>query len=108
MADQSDIGQIEFGQQGIEVGGERVVVVAVSGLAGFPESAPVVGDDPGARPQQGRNLLVPGAAAERVAVNQDDRSAVAVVLVIQIDVFGILLSDGYMRHGSLPCRLAVA
>jgi hypothetical protein len=86
VAGQGDIGQVEFGQQGVEVGGESVVVVAVGRLAGLTESAPVIGDDPVARLQQNRDLLVPGAAAERVAVDQDNGPALAVVLVIQIDI----------------------
>ena len=30
----------------MQVGGEGVVIVAGGGLAGLPEAAPVVGDDP--------------------------------------------------------------
>jgi hypothetical protein len=43
--------------------------------------------------EQHRHLLVPGAAAQRVAVDQDDRLSRPVVLVVKLDVSGVLLSD---------------
>jgi hypothetical protein len=39
-------------------------------------------------------LLVPGAAAQGVAVDQHDRLAGAVILVIDLDVGAVLLADG--------------
>jgi hypothetical protein len=57
-------------QQCVDVGGEGVVVIADARLAGLAEPAPVIGDDPVTGLQQYRGLLVPGAAAERVAVDQ--------------------------------------
>jgi hypothetical protein len=80
-------------QQGIEVGGEGVVVVADDRLAGLAEPAPVVGDDPVAGLQQHRNLLVPGTATERVAVDQHDGLAGAMILVVDLDVGAVLSSD---------------
>jgi hypothetical protein len=67
-------------QQDVEVGGEGVVVIPGRRLAGLAEPAPVVGDDPVPGVQQDRDLLVPGAAAQRVAVDQDDRQAGAMIL----------------------------
>ncbi len=43
-ADQDGVAQVEGGQHLVEVGGEGVVVVAVGGLVGAAEAAPVVGD----------------------------------------------------------------
>jgi len=63
---QHGVAQVQVFQQGVEVGGEGVVVVADGRLAGLAEPAPVVGDDPVPGVQQDRDLLVPGAAAERV------------------------------------------
>src|SRR5215471_6845935 len=85
-------------QQGVQVGGEGVVVVAGGGLAGLAEPAPVVGDDPVAGLQQGRDLLVPGPAAERVPVDQHHRLAGAVIFVVDIDVAGILPANGDLGH----------
>jgi hypothetical protein len=46
------------------------------------------------RIQQDGYLLLPGTTAERPAVDQDDRAPGTVVLIIEIDVAGILLTDG--------------
>jgi hypothetical protein len=80
-------------QQGIEVGGEGVVVIPGRRLAGLAEPAPVVGDDPVSGLQQDRDLLVPGTAAERVAVDQHDGPAGATILVVDLDVGAVLSSD---------------
>jgi AAA ATPase domain len=85
-------------QQGIEVGGEGVVVIPGCRLAGLAEPAPVVGDDPVPGRQQGRDLLVPGAAAERVAVDQHDRLAGAMILVVDLDGGVVFLADGDCGH----------
>ena len=73
-------------QQGVQVGGEGVVVVADDGLAGLAEPAAIVGDDPVSGLQQDQDLLVPGPAAERIPVDQHDGLARAVVLVVDLDV----------------------
>jgi hypothetical protein len=85
-------------QQGVQVGGEGVVVIPGGGLAGGAEPAPVVGDHPVAGRQQRRDLPVPGPAAERVAVDQHHRPAGAVVLVVDLDVAGVLPADGDLGH----------
>ena len=86
MPDQDGVAQVQVLQQGVQVGGEGVVVIAGGRLAGLAEPAPVVGDDPVPGLEQGRDLLVPGAAAERVAVDQHDRLAGAMILVVDLDV----------------------
>ena len=47
-ADEGDVAQVEAAQHGVEVAGQRVVVVGagVAGLVGRAEAAAVVGDDP--------------------------------------------------------------
>ena len=86
MPGQDGVAQVQVVQQGVQVGGEGVVVIAGGRLAGLAEPAPVVGDDPVAGLQQRRDLLVPGAAAERIAVDQHHRLAGAVILVMDLDV----------------------
>jgi hypothetical protein len=81
-----DAGQVQVLQQGVQVGGEGVVVIAGDRLAGLAEPAPVVGDDPVAGLEQRRDLPVPGTAAERVAVDQHHRLAGAMILVMDLDV----------------------
>jgi len=86
VAHQDRLAQVQVLQQRAEVGGEGVVVIAGGGLAGLAEPAPVVGDNPVPGVQQGRDLPVPGAAAERVPVDQHDGLAGAVILVVDLDV----------------------
>jgi hypothetical protein len=61
------------------------------------------GDDPVAGLQQGRDLLVPGPAAERVSVDQDHGLARAVVFVVDLDVGGVFPVDGNRGHGVASC-----
>ena len=82
----SGAADIQVVQQGIEVGGEGVAVIPGCRLAGLAEPAPVIGDHPVPGLQQDRDLLVPGPAAERVAVDQHDGLAGAVILVVDLDV----------------------
>src|SRR3954454_11675658 len=86
--------QIELREQLVEVRGEGVVVVADRRLAGLAEAATVVRDDAEARLEQRRDLLLPRAAAEREAVDQDDRLSRADVLVMDGDGRGVLPADG--------------
>jgi hypothetical protein len=82
----------------VQVGGEGVVVIADGGLAGLPEAAAVVGDDPVPGLQKDAFLLFPGVPVERVAVDQHDRLPGAVVLVVDLDVFAVLPADGHLCH----------
>ena len=86
MADQSEIVQVELGDELVQVLRESVVVIARPRLAGLAESSAVVGDDAMARIQQDGELLLPCAAAQRIAVDQNDWRARAVVFVIEVDV----------------------
>ncbi len=99
-ADQDRVAQVEGGHQGVQVGGERVVVEAGGRPAGAAETAAVVGDHPVPRLQQGRELLLPGVPVQRIAVDQDHRlsGGVAVVLVVELDVGAVLAADGHQRH----------
>src|SRR5213079_615799 len=51
--------------------------------------------------QQHRDLLIPGTAAEWVAMDQDDRPSRAVVFVVQVDRARVLLADIDVRHSFL-------
>jgi hypothetical protein len=85
VADERNAVQAERVDQRVQVGGEGVPVVAAGGLAGLARAAAVIGDDPVPGREQRRNLLVPGPAAERVAVDENHRRAAAVVLVVEVD-----------------------
>jgi hypothetical protein len=101
-ADQDGVAQIELGQQLVEVAGERVEVVALGRPARLTESAPVVGDHAMAGLQQRVHLGLPGPAVKRPAAQQHDRSAAAVVLVVQLDRRRVLLTDGDCAHQLAP------
>jgi len=85
-------------KQGPQVGGERVVVVACRGLAGLAEAATVVGDRAVPGVEQRALLALPRAAVQGVAVDQDDRAAVPVILVVELDVRAVLGPDGDEWH----------
>ena len=53
-----------MGHELVQVLGEGVVVIAGCGLAGLTEPSAVVGDDPMARLQKDRKLLLPRSAAQ--------------------------------------------
>jgi hypothetical protein len=104
-ADEGDVGEVQVGQQRVEVGGEGVVVVAVEGLGRLAEAAAVVGDDPVAGLDQRGDLGLPGLARQRPAVDEHDRAAGAVVLVVELDRGGVLGADGDRGHVRCSCRL---
>jgi glutamate synthase domain-containing protein 3 len=70
----------------VEVLGEGVVVVAGSWLAGVAETAAVISNDALAGGEEDGNLFLPGGAAERISVDENDGIAGAVVLIIKVDV----------------------
>src|ERR1039458_5093428 len=74
VSDQRDVGQVELVHQGVKVRGEGVVVVATAGLARLPESAAIVCDHTVPSLHQDRHLLVPRAAAQWVAMDQNHRA----------------------------------
>ena len=92
-AHQRHIVQVELGEQHIEVSGQRVAVIPDTRPARVAEAAPVVGDDTVPGVQQGRLLLLPRMAIKQVTVNQHDRSARTMVLVVNPDSLGILMAN---------------
>jgi hypothetical protein len=78
--------------------GEGIGVAALPRLGGVAEAPAVVGDDPVARVDERRHLLLSGRPAQRPPVDQDDRAPRAVVLVVEIDAAGVLLTDFDVGH----------
>jgi hypothetical protein len=87
--------------QRVQVGGEGVVVVPHGGLAGPAEPAAVVGDHTISGGQQNPVLPLPGVAVERVPVDKHDRLALAVVLVVDVDVGAVFGTDLDVGHDFL-------
>ena len=100
-ADQDDVGQIEVLEQRVQVGRERVVVVTHRWLARATEPAAVIADTAITGGKQLALLALPRVAVERVAVDQHDRLAAAVVLVVNLDRSVVLGSNSDARHVSL-------
>jgi hypothetical protein len=100
-ADEHDVVKAELLEQRVEVGGEGVVVVARGGPAGVAEAAPVVPDDAAAGAEKLGLLTLPRVGVERIAVDQDDRHAAAVVLVVNLDVAVVLAADTDVGHWAL-------
>src|SRR5260370_24732959 len=73
--DERDVGEVEVLDQQLQVTGQGLVVIAVPGLGGTTESAPVVGDDPVPAVDQRPDLPFPSARARRPAVHEDDQPA---------------------------------
>ena len=71
-ADEDDVAQVEGLQDGVEVGGEGVVVVAGRRPSTTGRTATVVGDDPVSGGEQLARLALPAVTVQRVAVDQDD------------------------------------
>jgi hypothetical protein len=97
--------ECEVVQQRLEIGRERVVVEPRRRLARFAEPAPVVGDAAVSIREQHSLLALPGVAVKRVAVDQDNRLAGPVVVVVDLDVGGVLRSDFDEWHGAFLSRL---
>ena len=106
MTDERYIRKFQRVQQHIEIGGEGIVVVTGTWLAGPAKATTVVGDHAMARRQKSSGLLFPGIAVERPAMNEHDRQTGAVILVIEFDRGGVFPSDIYKAHGAtlLPHR----
>ncbi len=92
-SDEEHIVQVEGVEHHVEVGGERVVVVPLAGLAGLAEPAAVVRDDPVPGLEQCAGLRGPGCSAERVPVDQHHRLAGSVVFVVEVDVGAVFGAD---------------
>src|SRR5439155_11989819 len=99
--DQDHVVEVEVFDQRVQVGGEGVVVVPDGGLAGPAEPAAVVGDHAISGGQQNPVLPLPGVAVERVPVDEHDRLALAVVLVVDVDVGAVFGADLDVGHDFL-------
>ena len=100
--------ELELRDDFVKILGKSVVAVARGRLAGFPESPTVIGDYAMTRGQKRGGLLLLGCAVQWIPVDQNDRSTRTVVLIIQIDIAGVFLPDGYVWHcGSFLCAWAL-
>src|SRR3954452_19965267 len=98
----------EMVEQRFQVAREGVVVEAGARLARLPESAPVVADAAIAPGEQRPLLAFPRVAVEWIAVDQDDRYAGAVVVVMDVDVGAVLAADLDEWHCGFPSLIAYA
>ena len=94
--------QVERFDELREVVGVGVHVVAVPRLARPAMAAAVMGDAAIAARRQKEHLVLEGVRAERPAVAEDDRLSAAPVLVVDLDVGGIFLTDCNVRHRYSP------
>jgi hypothetical protein len=88
-------------EQRLQITREGVVVEAGGRLARPPEAATVVADAAVTGREQLPLLALPGVAVERIAVDQDDRPAAAVIVVVDLDVAAVLTTDLHERHADL-------
>jgi hypothetical protein len=63
----------------------------------------ISGDNPVAALAQEDHLVFPGIRAERPAMAENYGLSLASVLIVQINVFGIFLTDTNIWHGNPPC-----
>src|SRR5260221_1396442 len=104
-ADRVTLVKCKVVEQGVQVGGEGVVVVTRRGLTRQAEAAPVVVDRAVARRKQLALLALPGAPVQRIAVNQHDGAAAAVIFVVDLDVGAVLDTNfGTCHSALLSCR----
>jgi hypothetical protein len=88
----------EMIEQRLQIGRERVVVITARGLAGLAEPPAVIADAAISVLEQHPLLALPGVAVERISVDQDDRLAGAMVVVVDLNVSTVFASDLYERH----------
>src|ERR1700680_3576643 len=81
-----------------QIAGERVVVIADGRLAGAAKATAVVGDDTISIDEQVPLLPFPRVAIQRIAMDQNDRLAAPVILVVNIDRAIVLGSDDKRGH----------
>jgi hypothetical protein len=98
-ADEDHLAQVEGLEQYVQVGGERVVVVALGDLARIAEAAPVVSDDAISGGDELSGLQLPAVAVERIAVDQHHRLPLPLVLVVELDIGAVLRSHRDVSHG---------
>src|SRR5438876_765341 len=77
-------------------------VMAATGLAGAAMAAPVVGYDAIAVLEEEQHLRVPIIGRQRPAVAEHDRLTFAPVLVVEVDVARVSLTDCDVWHSGSP------
>ncbi|EGJ73767.1 putative bromoperoxidase [Streptomyces sp. Tu6071] len=85
VRDERDVTQVELRDEVVQVVGEGVEVVAVEDRRRAAVAAPVVRDAPVAGVGDRLELVLPGVTAQRPPVDEDDRAALAPVLVEDLD-----------------------
>jgi hypothetical protein len=73
MADQHHLAQVERLDDGLDVAGQGVEVVAAARIAGAAMAAAIEGDAAQAVAAQGHHLVAPGARRHRPAADKQDR-----------------------------------
>ena len=91
----------------MQVFSEGVVIVAGRWLAGLAETSAVVGDDTVTCSQESWHLLFPRSTAQWISMDKDNGLTRTVVLVVEIDVAGIFLTDINVWHRDSPSRWRV-
>src|SRR5208282_6848736 len=99
MADQGSVAHVELLDDGGQVVGERVVIVAAAGLAGAAMTAPIVGDAARALRDQRSHLVLPHVGVRGPRMDKNYRRARAPVLLEQ----GGAVSGLEVRHPENPC-----
>lgn len=79
----------EMVEQRLQTARERVIVIAARRLTGLADAPTVIADAAVSVLEQHPLLTLPGVAVTRVAVDQDDRLAGPVVVVVDLDVGGV-------------------
>jgi hypothetical protein len=100
VADVDRVLQIELLNQFRQVVGVGVHVVAGPWLAGPPMPAAIMGDRAVPAVCQEEHLVIPGVAAERPPVAEDDGLALGVAPVLEVDLCAVFGGDGV--HGRSP------
>jgi hypothetical protein len=93
--------EVEGFQQGVQVGGERVVVVAGSDLRRLAEAPPIVSDDAVSGGEQFPRLTLPAVTVQRISVDQNDGLTRALILIVELDRGAVLVADGDVSHDFL-------
>ena len=88
--------------QRLQIASEGVVVVAEGRLTRPAEAAAVVRDHSISIGEQLPLLAFPRVAIQRIAMDQNDRAAAPVVLVVDLDRGAVLGADGDIRHCFSP------
>src|SRR5574341_1918660 len=83
MADERDLTEIEMIEKGCKVPGERIEIIAASGVIGATVTPPVIGDAAEALIRQRKHLILPHLAAQAPTGEKHHRRSAAPFLVVQ-------------------------